>query len=113
MAAVGIPECQAYICLRIMIDRRQLIKPDATVPVGQRARQFGRDRIGLAALVDHHEVVAQPMHFHERQAGAVLLIHHGGDIYMHRAQIQRMRWRGRAPGCRHAGFGAGFLNFGP
>jgi hypothetical protein len=39
------------------------------VTVRQRARKIGRDRARGDPRVDHDEIVAQPMHLHEGQAG--------------------------------------------
>jgi hypothetical protein len=54
---------------RCVGDLGQLVKADAAVPVAQAPRQPRRHHRPAPARVDHHEVIARAVHFHERQAG--------------------------------------------
>ena len=59
---------------------RGLVKAHAAIPVPQGTRQGGRRHRPAPARVDHHEVVAQPMHLEKGQAVCSYLRVHAGHI---------------------------------
>ncbi len=68
--AVGVPEGDLGIGVLAVGDHRELVEAHAPVPVTQRGRERRGDRVVRAlARVDDHEVIAQPVHLEETQAG--------------------------------------------
>ncbi len=78
--AVGVEEAQPRIGIAGGLDHHQLVEADAAMPVAQRPRQRRRHHGTAAPLVDDHEVVAQPVHFHERQGRLAKRIFHQRHI---------------------------------
>ena len=90
-AAIIVPEIQREIGRVAVADLGQLVEANAPVAVAQGARQRWRDH-GLTAppaRVDHHEIIACPVHFHEAQAGRGCLIHHRPHIRPRPTSCQR------------------------
>jgi hypothetical protein len=66
---IGVIEGQTQVRLIVGFDDRKLVEADAPVAVRQCTRKRCRDRTRRDPRVDHDEIVAQPMHLHEGQAG--------------------------------------------
>ena len=75
--SIGIEKDQVQIGIGARRDNGQLVEPDAAMPIGQRTRQGGGHRGAGFAPVDHHEVIAGPVHFQKGQTGICLNISHG------------------------------------
>ena len=67
--AIGVVESELGGDLRVGFDDGQLVEAHTAVPVADGARQISRHRYAALAGVDHDEIVAKPVHFHEGQAG--------------------------------------------
>ena len=71
--AVGVPESQGRIGLRIVGDHGQLVEADAAVPIPHGLRErpidFRAGRGPARTDVEHDEIVTEAVHLHERQDG--------------------------------------------
>src|SRR5207248_7596895 len=67
LAAIGIEDAHSHSRRGVArrLDQDQLVAANAGTPVGDGARRLGIDRDGVMALVQHDEVVAEPMHLAE------------------------------------------------
>ena len=65
---IGIPKHQLNIRLSGVPDDSELIETNHAMPITDRARNGCVDHRTSGALIDHDEVIAQPMHLHEGQA---------------------------------------------
>ena len=74
--AVGVPEIKGEVRVIGVPDLGQLVEPDATMPVAQRARQCGRGHRPSAPRVDDHEVIAGAVHFYEGETAVICRVFH-------------------------------------
>jgi hypothetical protein len=74
---VGVVEDKPEVGGVVGFDYRKLVEADAAMTVRQRARKLRRHRARGHPRVDHDEIVAQPMHLHEGQAGMACDVRHG------------------------------------
>jgi hypothetical protein len=88
LGAVGVPEPQREVGAGRVLDERELVEAHAAVPVPQGTRERRGDRDPGPPPVDHHEVVAEPMHLLEGQAD-VGFVTHGAHIVPNAAWCQR------------------------
>src|SRR5438067_4880354 len=103
LTAIGIDDAHRYLCRRMArrLDQDQLIAADPDTPVGDIPRHLGIDRDGIAAPIEHDEIVAEPMHFTEadlRHAAAYM----AGRATMSNAAsaaVTRGRRGDPQPGC--------------
>src|SRR6185312_2459579 len=65
--AIGIEDAHRYLCRRMarQLDQDQLVAADPSAPVGDASGRLGIDRHRIMALIEHDEVVAEPMHLTE------------------------------------------------
>ena len=89
--AIGIVECQRQIGIGAMVDHRQLVKPDTAMAVADGAHQPSRQRQRPGPLVQHHKVIAQPVHLDERQPGFGPRHSHAAPLHPAR-QICQTAW---------------------
>ena len=76
LAAVGVEDAHEHLRQRVArsFQQHQLVAADAGVAVGKRARRRGVDPHRIAALVEHDEIIAEPVHLAKRNALHAALI---------------------------------------
>ena len=67
LAAIGIEEGEPRVRPFRLLDQHQLVEPDPAPPVADPAHLRFRQPDGLAAGIDHDEIVPEPVHLGEGQ----------------------------------------------